>query len=225
MVIFEPKEHRYFNIATKDEYSSVSTVIGKFKPKFDTDKWSKYIADKEGVKQEEIIKRWDKTRDEASEKGKRIHKIIELYLSENKTEYTNLFKNFVKLLDSEREENTTIHTEKIVYNHMHKVAGTADMIEDCGRYFNVYDIKTNKKFNFVNTYNERMLAPLDHLSVCEYSGYSIQLSIYAYMYHLMTGKYVGKLKIFYNTDSNWMSIPVGYMKDSVEKILPIFKYQ
>ena len=224
MIVFEPKEHRYFHQNTKDEYRSVSSVISYFKPHFDSEKWSKIVADREGVKQEAIIKKWDSIRDEANEKGKRINKLIELFLTEGKIEKTLFFENFINLFENqEREENSIIHSEKLLYTHDYKIAGTSDIIEDCGRYFNVYDLKTNKKFSYNNKYNERMLSPLEHLSVCEYTSYSIQLSLYAYMYHKMTGKYVGKLKVFYNSGDNWVTIPIIYMKDTIEKLLPMIK--
>lgn len=223
MIVFEPKEHRYFNAETKDEYKSVSSVISQFKPKFDSDKWSKFIAEKEGRKQEDILRQWDTIRDTANEKGKRIHKLIENYLVDGKSENTPFFKNFLNSYNSEKEENSLVFSEKILFNHQYKIAGTSDIIEDCGRYFNVFDLKTNKKFSFCNKYNERMLHPLEHLSVCEYTSYSIQLSLYAYMFSSMTGKHVGKLKIFYNNEDNWYVIPIGYMKDTIEKILPLIK--
>ena len=224
MIVFEPKEHRYFHQHTKEEYRSVSSVVGYFKPHFDSDKWSKIVAEREGVKQEEILKRWDNIRDEANEKGKRIHKLIELFLTEGTVEKTPFFENFINLFEcEEREENSIIHSEKILYTHDFKIAGTSDIIEDCGRYFNVFDLKTNKKFSFFNKFNERMLPPLEHLTVCEYTSYSIQLSLYAYMYHKMTGKHVGKLKVLYNTGDLWTAIPIIYMKDTIEKILPLIK--
>ena len=224
MIVFEPIEHRYFHQHTKDEYKSVSSVISKFKPHFDSEYWSKYIANKEGSTPEEVLKKWDAIRDEANDKGKRIHKLIELYLVDGTIENTPFFTNFVNLFErQEREENSIIHSEKLVYTHEYKIAGTSDIIEDCGKFFNVYDLKTNKKFSFYNKYNERMLSPFDHLPVCEYTSYSIQLSLYAYMYHKMTGKYVGKLKVFYNAGDTWTAIPVCYMKETIEKMLQLIK--
>lgn len=219
MIVFEPKEHKYFNIDTKEEYRSVSSVISQLKPKFDSDKWSKYIANKEGKKQEDVLKQWDDIREAASEKGKRIHKLIENYLNNGDIEDTPFFNNFLDVYISEKEENSRILSEKIVYLHGHRIAGTSDIIEDCGRYFNVFDLKTNKKFTYNNKYNERMLQPLEHFPVCEYTSYSIQLSLYAYMYSSMTGKHVGKLKIFYNHEDKWCSIPITYVKDTIDKIL------
>ena len=224
MIVFEPKEHRYFNQETKDEYISVSGVLSQFKPEFDTEKWAKRVADKEGTTPENIIKKWDRIRDEANDKGKRIHKLVEIYLTEGKYDDSLFFRNFMTTFQAECEENSIVHSERILHTHTHKVAGTSDIIEDCGRYFNVYDIKTNKKFKYHSPFNEKMLYPLEHLSVCEYNSYTLQLSLYAYMYSQMTGKHVGKLRVFYNHDKDfWVSIPMGYMKDSVEKMLNLIK--
>lgn len=44
-VCFRESDHKYFNIKNKDaEYTSVTTLIGKFHEKFDGDFWSKYKA-------------------------------------------------------------------------------------------------------------------------------------------------------------------------------------
>lgn len=224
MIVFEPVQHRYFNQETKDEYISVSGVLSHFKPKFETEKWAKRVADKEGTSTELIIKRWDKIRDDANEKGKRIHKMVEIYLTEGKFDDSPFFKNFMDVFHKETEQNSIIYSEKILHTHLYRVAGTSDIIEDCGRYFNVYDIKTNKNFKYNSPFNEKMLCPLDHLSVCEYNSYTLQLSLYAYMYSEMTGKHVGKLKVFYNHDKDyWTGIPMGYMKDSVDKMLTLIK--
>lgn len=221
MVVFEPIEHRYFNQHTGDEYKSVSSVISQFKPKFDSDKWSKYKAKQEGVSQEEILARWDNIRDTANDKGKRIHKFVEQYLTDQSPEDTPVIKRFKEVFATLRDENSNIFSEKILYTHTYKIAGTSDIIEDCGNYFNVYDLKTNKKFRYSNKYNERMLPPLTHLPVCEFTAYSIQLSIYAYMYQEMTGKYPNKLTVLYNVENNWYPIPIVNMRDSVEKIVKL----
>jgi len=224
MIVFEPKEHRYFNQETKDEYLSVSSVLSQFKPEFDTEKWAKRVAIKDNTTPEKIIQKWDKIKEEACERGKTIHKHIELYLSDGKYDSSPFFKNFMDLFQVDSEQNSVIYPEKLLYTHTYKVAGTSDIVEDCGRYFNIYDIKTNKKFKYNSPFNEKMLYPLDHLSVCEYNTYTLQLSLYAYMYSQMTGKHVGKLKVLYNYDKDfWMGINMGYMKDSVEKILPLIK--
>jgi hypothetical protein len=99
------------------------------------------------------------------------------------------------------------------------LAGTADLIVENDNIFYVMDFKTNKKFNFINKYNEYFYEPIDYLPQCEFTTYTIQLSIYAYMYELLTGKKCGGLKIFYLREFNdktfWQEIPCTYMKSTV----------
>jgi len=54
MIYFDEKKHSYTNVKTNERYISATTLIGKFKKPFDTDKHSKRVADREGVSQEEI---------------------------------------------------------------------------------------------------------------------------------------------------------------------------
>ena len=77
------------------------------------------------------------------------------------------------------------------------------------------DFKTNKRFNFHSSFNEYMVGPLSHLTVCEFNTYALQLSMYAYMYEKMTNKKCDGLVIFYKTDDIWRSINVNYMKSDI----------
>ena len=224
MVVFTPQSHQYFNDYTGEEYISSSGVLAQFKPKFDSDKWSKIVADREKVSQAEILARWDKIKTDACTKGTNIHKLIEVYFTENLNDGSVNLGNFIKLFDTIRVNRSKINAEKLVYNHQYKIAGTSDIIEDCGSYFNVYDYKTNARFRYTNKYNEYMLEPMCHLLVCEYNTYSLQLSLYAYMYSMMTGKHIGRLGVFHHDNGNWQLIPIIYLKDSVEKLLPLIKH-
>ena len=78
------------------------------------------------------------------------------------------------------------------------------------------------KFNIISKYNEYLLEPLDHLMNCEYNVYALQVSIYAYMFELLTGKSCQSLRIFYLRDSTgkyWQEYNVPYMKLEVERLL------
>ena len=61
-LLFNSEEHRYYFEEEPDiKLTSVSTLIGMYHEKFDSDKHSKRIAEREGVSQEEILERWKKT--------------------------------------------------------------------------------------------------------------------------------------------------------------------
>jgi hypothetical protein len=62
---------------------------------------------------------------------------------------------------------------------------------------------------------------LSHLSDCSYNAYAIQLSFYAYMYQLRTGKKLRELKIlWWNRETmDFDRVPLPYMKYEVLEIL------
>jgi len=66
-----------------------------------------------------------------------------------------------------------------------------------------------------------MLNPVSHLSDCEYSKYSMQLSMYAYMLSNITGQRVGELDMFhYDRDvKGWRKYYTLYLKKEIECIL------
>lgn len=219
MLVFDKASHSYRNAHTKEQYVSATTLIGKFKKKFDADYYAKKSAEKEGVTPEEIKARWKKMNDESKVKGSNIHDAIDTF---NKTGVINeQYKELIVAVSAlGLYDLTKTKCEELVYNHSYKLAGTADIIEDLGSYFNVYDFKTNKKFNLSSPYGATLLDPLAHLSECEYNIYALQLSLYAFMYNSMTGKKVGKLAVIYLTPENKTEVYNSpYLYTDVKKML------
>lgn len=223
MLKFDKASHSYRNVYTEEEYISATTLIGKFKKKFDTEYHAKKAAEKEGVTPEEIKERWKKINADSKVRGSNIHEAIDIF---NKTgdkdkEYETLL-NSLELLNA--YDRTKSKCETLVYNHNHKIAGTADCIEDLGNVFNVFDFKTNKKFNMYSPYKSYFLDPVSHLSECEYNLYSLQLSLYAFMYQSMTGKRVGKLGILYlDGDNKFNLYHSPYLLTDIKNILNYVK--
>jgi hypothetical protein len=219
MLAFDKASHSYKNTCTNESYISATTFISKFKKKFDADFHAKRAAEKEGVTPEEIKARWKKMNDASKVKGSNIHEAIDAF---NKTgaieeQYKELIASIAAL---GLYDVAKTKCEELVYNHAYKLAGTADIIEDCGSNFNVYDFKTNKKFNLYSPYGATLLDPISHLSECEYSIYALQLSLYAFMYHSMTGKRVGKLAVIYLTAENKTEVyHTPYLLTDVKRML------
>ena len=87
---------------------------------------------------------------------------------------------------------------------------------------------TNKAFNFWNPYgNETLLKPVEHLQNCQWSIYTLQLSIYAYMYELETGRKCRHIWIgYWDKKIETMSkIPIMYLKAEAKKVLELHKYK
>ena len=73
---FEENGHRYTDNGG-NEYISVTTIIGNYVPKFDAKYWAHKKAKEQGVSEKEIIKQWNKIKDEACERGTETHNNIE----------------------------------------------------------------------------------------------------------------------------------------------------
>ena len=148
---------RYYVTPDGNEYPSVTTVLSLLEPHFDTEGVARAISlqsdeDKKpeyiGMSKEEILTEWERINREANEYGTEVHEILERYLLADRI--------YIPQSDYEKEIITkfqkidpmttgVVYPETILFSEKHSLAGTADIIEDCGNHFNVWDFKTNKK--------------------------------------------------------------------------------
>lgn len=224
---FNPDKHIYTNIYTNEEYTSVTRFLGQFKPKFDAKTAAERVSLREGCAVQDILDRWQAENTKSKEFGTKIHQIIEHFITtgEYEPENTTLCKAFKKVFNLKKKDGLEI--EKITFLHQFKIAGSADIIAPSGEYFDVYDIKTNKEINFYSKYGEYMHYPVQHLPSCEFSLYSLQISLYAYAYSVMTGRKFRQAAIFYwDRDAETFSrIPISYHKNDIENLLNFHKIQ
>jgi len=222
MIAFDPVKHVYTNTNTGEIYISATTLLNRFKKPFDAKTAAARVAAREGVSADEIQEKWKQINTESKNKGTKIHNAIECFIK-NKT----VVEGYEELINSYKktniiEEGDQILSEEKLYSHRHKLAGTADIIriENKGG-FSIFDIKTNKKFNFYNAYGEKMLSPVNHLTSCEYTLYSLQLSLYAYMFQDLTGRHVNQLGVLYynSATQSFDYYPAVYMKSDIQNIL------
>lgn len=87
------------------------------------------------------------------------------------------------------------------------------------------DYKTDKDIKFENKY-QTYLKPIEHLQQCNYNKYSLQLSIYRYIFTKALGLsddiFEENIIIWLNKDNpNYIIHEVPYLKEEVEKILNI----
>lgn len=226
-IVFDEKAHTYTNSYTGDVYPSVTTVIGKFKKKVDSDNLldktsAKIIAtkykgipfdqhpSKDAIKAEILAKReelriqWAKLADDAGKFGTRVHEILEDYsngeLEATDDKYNIILQNYISKFPKNPAD--TVLTEELVYSDKYKIAGLADriIIHSDGT-FSIEDYKTNKKFDrraYDGGYGPEMMEfPFDGMESCHLSIYTIQLGIYAYLFSEATGRKLNKLRIFW----------------------------
>lgn len=231
-VSFDSDTHSYF--LGKKRLTSVTTLLKKFKNEFDSDYWSKVIAKREKVTQEEILKRWEEKAFKSTEIGTAIHKIFEDY-TENK--YSILNENFVFDYNTLKPEYSVefnkkrdvalmllkdffetkrilpIHTEYICYNE--NLAGQIDMVatDSKGNYY-ILDFKTNEKIDFEAYQNKKMIGALSEFDDCSYYHYCAQLSIYK---ELLKKEFdIRKLFIIHITTENYFFIECENILEKVK---------
>ena len=221
MITFDQDSHTYTNSSTQEKYISVTTLLGKYKQPFDKEKHSLRVAKREGISQELVLEMWDKENKRSTDRGTKIHKLMENYIDfgERKDDYNWLYKSYDKAVTHTISKFNKVYSENLLYTHKYKIAGTADLIYDHGDYFTIGDFKTNKKFNYTSDFNEYFKTPIDHLPYCEFNNYALQMSLYAYMYEELTGKKCKKIVVFYLNEDKWQSIHCNYLKSDIQKIL------
>lgn len=220
-VKFDEASHTYTH-HDLGRFISVTTLLGKYKKPFERDLHASRVAKREGVSTEVVLEMWEAEKNRACDKGTKIHKLLEDYITcgETQDDYGWLFKSYDMSVERSVDRFQKIHCEKLLSNERYKVAGMADLIYDhSGNEFTVGDFKTNKKFRFSSVYGECLLTPVDHLQNCEFNIYALQLSMYAYLYELETGKKCRKLVIFYLNGDRFNAYHCNYLKSDIIKIL------
>jgi ATP-dependent exoDNAse (exonuclease V) beta subunit len=220
-VKFDESTHTYRNTETGELYTSATQLISKFKTLFDSKFHAERVAKREGVPVELVLESWEYEKNKSIVKGKNIHSLLENYVRFGETEkdYNWLYKAFEKQRECLVGKSKKVYAEKLLWNHEYKLAGTCDLLYEHDESFTVLDYKTNKAITAFSKYNEYLLPPVDFLSYCEYNVYALQLSIYAYMNEILTGKRIRNLHILYLTDDKFISFNVPYMKFEVQKML------
>lgn len=220
-VVLDAEKHIYTNTDNGKIYDSVTTYISSLKKKFDIETHSKRVAAKRGVDQSVILDEWKEKTVAGCERGTQHHLIMEEYIK-NKIipkGFESIVESFYKKTKFIIKNDTIVNSEMLLYSHELELAGTADLIIENGNTFVVQDFKTNKRFNFTSNYNDWFYEPINHLPVCEFTTYTIQLSIYAYLYEQISGKKCTGMSIFYLREFNdkkfFQEINCMYAKDTV----------
>lgn len=225
---FIEETHQYINTENNREYFSVSRLLGQYKEKFDAQKISKFVAKKRGISQEEVLAEWDAVRDYACERGTDFHAALEnnIKFGEVDPTYKKVIENFQLCVSKNISDIKSIYSEILCYNDDFEVAGTSDICwEHTDGTFTIGDFKTNKRFRYVSEYKNWLKPPVQHLMECEFNSYTLQLSLYAFMYELMTGKKCRGLMILWldQQSGKWQPIRCNYMKHEIIMILKDYK--
>ena len=200
-VKFLPQEHKYISIDPSEniQWTSVTSVISKFKEHFDADaiaiKSSKNKKSKwYGMTPENIKEAWKNESDRAINLGTWYHNQREAdvldctSINRDGIElpiYKSIELNGIKAAP-EQKLSEGIYPEHFVYLKSAGVCGQSDRVEVVSGRIDIYDYKTNKeikKESYVNWegISKKMFHPVSHLDDCNYNHYALQLSLYMYI--------------------------------------------
>ena len=197
-VVFTENGHTY--TIDGESATSVTTFIGKFKEPFKKDFWAAKTAQKENKELQEILDKWDSISQRACNKGSKFHAFAENYINNkilpntiydfdlDKEAYDKIESHFLNFYENSKENLIPISSELCVGSSKLGICGMVDQL-----YYSVplgglviFDWKTNKRLDYNSKFNNWMLDPISHLPECEFTTYSLQLSLYKYIIELET---------------------------------------
>ena len=215
-IIFKEEGHVYkSNDDDNIQWTSVTSLVGKFKPKFDREGQAKKSSKNKrskwyGMTPKEILEAWDNETERAINLGNFYHNQREADMLDLDTigKYgveVPIIKPIInekgtKIAPNQKLEEG-VYPEHLVYLKSAGLCGQADVVEVVNGYININDYKTNKEIKSKGFTNwegitNKMYKPISHLDDCNLNHYNLQLSIYAYIIKKHNPKLkIGKLTI------------------------------
>jgi len=251
-VIFKEDGHIYQSLnddLTTDniKWTSVTSFVGLFKPKFDAEAQAKKSSKNKrskwhGMTPKEILAAWNGESERAIELGNWYHNQREENLCEFKTiERDGVEVPIVRpIVDSsgtkiapDQKLTDGVYPEHFVYLKSLGICGQADLVTIVNGKINIVDYKTNKEIKekgFTNWegITSKMYKPVSHLDDCNLKHYNLQLSLYAYIIKKHNPKLkVGDLSIqhvaFEKEGENEFGYPITRYNDQGEPIIKDIK--
>ena len=220
-ILFLEKNHTYKISGNLAKYS-VSGLIKKYEKPFESKKIASFIARRDGFTIEEVLEKWDFSRDYSCHKGSEFHKFVENFLARKQTsidresikqffftrknfltetsiseycmELTKAIKNFINFYTWWKQDHILIKSEFVIGDIESSICGTIDNLSynKKTKELVIFDYKTNKEIKKNNQYGEKFLKPFNHLDNCEFNKYSLQMSLYATILEKITAFSVPK---------------------------------
>jgi len=220
---FYDQKHVY--ILNGKKQRSVTSLLGQFKERFNSDFWAGRKAEEEGISKAEKLEEWRINGKIATTKGTVIHNYIENLLcqkvypfpysyveSEVGKENVSLVKERVDIISKQVDKFTDdiigkllpIKSELVIGDEKAGICGMIDQV-----FFNykvnelqIWDWKTNKRMNSRSPFGKKLKGVLAHLDECELVIYSLQLCMYRKILQDQTGLDLGKSYIVWFFEGN-----------------------
>lgn len=201
---FNEGNHKYF-FNSKPITISVSGLIKNYYKPFDSYSISLRIAERDGVKQEDVIKGWDDTSKIGMNIGNKAHFFGEVYPFQKHLEPKDGFEEaIVKFWNDLPSHIVPVIMELRMFHKEYMFAGTADILlyNTLTDTFIIGDYKTNKDLfkNYKGKENnykgQKMIGPFSDMLDTPFAHYNIQLSYYQILFE-QTGFKVSSRKLIW----------------------------
>lgn len=200
-LIFIEEGHVYESIDPNENitWTSVTSLVGKFKPPFNTDEVAQKCSKNKkskwfGLSPEEIKDIWSKENKRATSLGTFYHNQREADLMCFDTMEVNGIELPIvppKVLDGVKYAPSQklipgVYPEHFVYLKSAGVCGQADKVEVVDGKVHILDYKTNKEIKTESYRNwegipQMLKSPMAHIEDCNLMHYTLQMSIYMYI--------------------------------------------
>jgi hypothetical protein len=200
---FTEKTHQY-KVSGK-KLPSVSSLIGKYKNKFNAKEVSKGTARKLKKTQEEVLKDWKDINTNAIRLGNKVHKFAEDYVQGKQPVIENIQQRAViRFWEELPDYYIPVFFELKMYHLDYLFAGTSDflLLDTRDNSLVVGDYKTNKDI-FKNYRDQKMKAPFEHLYDMPYNHYQIQLGFYQLLTEQLGFKVSDRLLVWIKRDGSY----------------------
>tara|TARA_R100000655_G_scaffold43191_3_gene79357 strand:- start:1227 stop:2060 length:834 start_codon:yes stop_codon:yes gene_type:complete len=251
-VIFKADGHVYETLnedleKDKIKWTSVTSFVGMFKPKFDAEKQAKKSSKNKrskwyGMTPKEILAAWDGESQRAIGLGNWYHderekRLLEFSTIERDGTEVPIIKpivdqNGIKIAP-EQKLSEGVYPEHFVYLKSAGLCGQADLVTIVNGKINILDYKTNKEIKqkgFTNWegITSKMYNPVSHLDDCNLKHYNLQLSLYAYVIKkhnpkLKIGELTVQHVIFEKEKDDKFGYPINKYNDQGEPIIKEIK--
>ena len=229
---FDEADHNYFIDGEKAKFS-VTEIIDKFFPEFDSAYWAErkaieklnqdtieYDSDILKATIKKILDDWEKKRSDAALKGTLLHERIEdFYNQKLHTEYPPEFEYF-KNFHNKYEKLEAYRTEWRIYDDSLSIAGTVDMVykKENNELF-IFDWKRTSKL--VDQNNQLILKDfnygfdgLSHIADNSFNKYALQQNVYKFILENYYDKTISSMNllILHPNYNNYVHLKLPEMK-------------
>lgn len=173
---------------------SVTELVNKYVPLFPAGMIAEKVAKKEGTTAEEVLRKWEMSKDIACDYGNAVDKAIQYWVDFKEEPKQDHLKEIVARF---KEDHTgELISQVAVYSLEKSVCGTLDLIEKLGnKKINIIDVKSNA--DFYKKATGKLLAPYNDLEASNLNKYRLQLSLYKDLFE-MRGVSVENISIWHS---------------------------